>query len=294
MAVLPALSNSVGIAKRLTMSRFSRALVFSWSTLAGVLITTKGRPPIGALFLAPTAIFAISLGVYLLNDIFDSDIDKINAPNRPIPSHVVTSRNTSLFVALLFLAGISITYFLGPLALIIAAAEIALGISYSMRPINLKDRFLIKTLAIGAGGVLANLFGGAAIGIFNPILFYCAVMFVIFLFATSPINDLADYAGDKQSRRRTIPIVIGPTRTVELSIFASITPFVSAVVLSRFIDLNVVAIFLLSVLAARSIQLLWPLLNKGADVNLVRSNHKKMVVLHLLLQGAIIIGALAI
>ena len=234
------------------------------------------------------------LAVYLLNDIFDSDVDKINAPNRPIPSQAVTTKNTSLFVALLFSAGISIAYSLGPLALVFGAAEVSLGVCYSIRPINLKDRFLIKTFAIAAGGVLANLFGGAAVGIFNVVLIYSAVMFVIFLFATSPINDLADYTGDKQSRRRTIPIVIGPTRTVELSIFASITPFISAVILSRFIDLNVFAIFLLSVLGARSVQLLWPLLSKGTDAKLVRANHKKMVFLHFLLQGAIILGVLAI
>ena len=282
------------VATKLIRSRASRALVFSWSTVAGILITTKGHPPIGDLVLAPTGIFVIALSVYLLNDIVDSDIDRINAPTRPIPSQAASLKGTFVFLLFLSVIGMSIAYLLGPLAFVIGIMEIVLGVCYSMRPMCFKDRFLVKTFAIGAGGVLANFFGGASVGIFNLNLVYCAAMFVIFLFATSPINDLADYAGDKALNRRTIPIIIGPTRTVELSIFASVTPFISAVVLSRFLGINALSIFLLSVLAARSLQLLLPLVKQTSDLTIVRKRHKQMVPLHFVLLAAIVIGTIAL
>jgi geranylgeranylglycerol-phosphate geranylgeranyltransferase len=276
----------------LVRSRLSRAAVFTTATLSGVLVSTAGHPRLDVLLLAPLATFFVSLSMYLLNDIFDFEVDKINAPTRPIPSNRVSREEALVFVAMLDVIGLGIAAQFGWAPLGILGVATLIGICYSIRPFNLKDKFIVKTLSIGAGGIAVSIFGGAVSGEITPTLIFCAAMFLVFLFATSPLNDLADYAGDKTEQRRTIPIVIGPQRTIELSIVASITPLIGAVVLFPLLRLSYLSIVLLTLLSARALQLLIPLLSHGTDAGFVRKNHKQMVVLHFVLQGALACGAL--
>lgn len=273
---------------RLTRSRVTKASVFTFSTLAGVLIVTRGSFNPEILFLAPLSTFLISLAVYILNDLFDLEVDKINAPNRPLTTQVVTRREAVVFVLLLNVIGVSIGFMLGPITFLIALLEVLLGVLYSMKPFSFKNRFIVKTLSIGTGGVLANLFGGVASGIVNLDLIFCSAMFLIFVFSTSPLNDLADYIGDKSHNRRTIPIVIGPDSTIKLSIITSLAPPLFALVLFRSLSYNPLSVILLALIAARALQLIWPLAKSGTTFSTVRKQQKKMVYLHFLLQGALI------
>ncbi|MDG6995156.1 MAG: UbiA family prenyltransferase [Nitrososphaerota archaeon] len=275
-------------------SRISRASVYTFSTLAGILIATRWNASPTILLLAPLSTFLISLSVYVLNDLFDMEVDRINAPNRPLARQLVSRREALVFVLILNFVGAGIGFALGPLTFAIALCEIVLGLLYSLRPFNLKDRFIVKTLSIGAGGVLANLFGGVASGVVNLDLIFCSAMFLVFLFSTSPLNDLADYVGDKAQNRKTIPIVIGPSRTLRLSIVASLLPLASALIFFRLLSFNPLTIIFLSILAARALQLLLPLERSNAEPATVRKQHKKMVYLHFLLQGALVVGSLAL
>ena len=274
-------------------SRAIRASVFTWSSLVGVLITSKWDPAIIPLVLAPLSTFLIALGVYILNDLFDSSVDEINRPElkailRP------QRRDTFGLVVGLMSAGILIGYALGHLTLLISIAEVSVGALYSIRPFSLKDRFIVKTVSIGGGGVLANFFGGAAGGIIDPSLVFCSVMFLTFIFVTSPLNDLADYPGDLEGRRKTIPIVIGPENTIRLAMILSVVPFIAAVVFFQYVQLNMFSIIILFAVSVRALQLIWPMRNSNGDLTVVKKNHRKMIVLHFILQGAIGLGVLAL
>lgn len=273
---------------RLTRSRIKRASVFTFSTFAGVIIATRGNFSLEVLILAPLSTFLISLAVYVLNDLFDFEVDKINNPRRALTIQLVTRKEGFAFVILLNALGASIGFLLGPMTSLIALLEIMLGVFYSLGPFNFKDRFIIKTLSIGAGGVLANIFGGVASGIVNLDLIFCSAMFLIFLFSTSPLNDLADYPGDKSQNRKTIPIVIGPEKTVKLSIITSLAPPIIALILFQTLSFNLLSVILLAIIAARALQLLLPISKTGTRYSAVRRQWRKMVFLHFLLQGALI------
>ncbi len=284
--------SGVGKIWRLASSRLSRASVYAFSTLAGVLVATRGGAAISVLALAPLATFLISLGIYLLNDLFDTGADRINAPTRPIASKIVSKRAAALFVLCLSVLGAAIGFYLGRVPFLISLFEIFLGVCYSVRPFNFKDKFILKTLCIGVGGVSASIFGGAAAGIINADLIFSSAMFLVFLFSTSPLNDLADYDGDKAEHRKTIPIVIGPARTLRLSMIASIAPLVSYLILFSSLSFNPLSIICLALVAARAMQLLLPLAKTNANVTSVRKSHKQMVYLHYLLQGGLMLGSL--
>ncbi|MDG6922290.1 MAG: UbiA prenyltransferase family protein, partial [Nitrososphaerota archaeon] len=279
---------------RLARSRLIKASVYTFSTLAGILIATRGHFSPEVLLLAPLSTLLISLAVYVLNDLSDLEVDRINAPNRPLARQVVSKREGLGFVLVLSGLGTAIGYVLGPFTFVIALLEILVGVLYSIRPFNFKDRFIVKTLSIGAGGILANLFGGVASGIVNLDLIFCSAMFLIFIFSTSPLNDLADYVGDKSHNRKTIPIVIGPERTIKLSILTSIAPPIFALIFFKLLSFNPLSILLLALITIRSLQLLLPLAKTELSFATVRKHQKKMVYLHFLLQGALVVGSFAL
>lgn len=100
---------------------------------------------------------------------------------------------------------------------------------YSLPKISLKDKFVIKTCAIaiamacslllGASMYSGKDFGSEIAGTFGWIGFqtegqllypmFAGAMLALMVFVTSPLNDLGDIMGDKETGRRTIPIVFG-------------------------------------------------------------------------------------
>ncbi len=280
----------------LIRSRLKKATVYTFATFAGTIVATRGNTSAEVLVLAPLSTLVIFLGIYLLNDMFDLEVDKINAPTRPLATNTVTREQTLLLILLLDVLGLTISFlFLGIFALIVAVFEILLGILYSVRPFNFKDRFIVKTMTIGAGGVLSNLFGGVASGVVNSDLLFCSAMFLVYVFATSPLNDLADYTGDKAQHRKTIPIVIGPDKTIKLSVLTSLVPPIMSLLFYETLNFNFLAVGILSLIAAWSLRLLSPLWSsKEVNYSAVRKSQKRMVYLHFLLQGAFIIGSLAL
>jgi len=278
---------------RLVKSRFMRASVYTWATCVAVALSTGGIPDLLIIFLSALSTFLISLAVYIFNDMTDQEVDKINAPNRPLTLHSVKKTDAITLILMLNLVGIAIGYWLGPLAFLVTVAELLLGITYSVKPFSFKDRFLVKTFAIGAGGMLASIFGGVATSNnLNGSVIYAASLFLTFLFVTSPINDLADYVGDKAQGRRTIPIIVGQKNTVRLAIIVSIAPLLSSLTVLPGVGLSRLTLVLFTLLAARSIQLLTPLLKGYSSPELVRSQHKRMVPLHFLLQASLAAGTL--
>lgn len=279
---------------QLIESRCSRASVYTWATFISVLLSTNGLPNFMIILAASVSTFFMSLAVYIFNDIVDFEVDKINAPQRPLVSQPLKKNNVLILFLLLNIVGMTLGYWLGFNAFLITIGELLLGVTYSVKPFNFKDRFLFKTLIIGGGGILASLFGGVATNNVNGAVIYAASLFIIFLFVTSPINDLADYVGDKAQKRKTIPIIIGPKNTIKLAIISAVTPFISSVIVIPILNLTVLLWILYFFLGYISIKLLVPLLNNYSDLKKVRMHHKRMVPLHFFLQGALVLGTIPI
>ena len=277
---------------RLTVHRMKKASMFAFATFAGVMIATHGNFGHEVVLLAPLCTFVITLGVYLLNDLYDLEVDRANDLRTPLINKQITKTETFAFVIFLDFLGISIAYVLGPVVMAIAFLEILLGVLYSIRPFSFKDRFVVKTLSVGAGGFLANLSGGVASGVINSDLLFSSGMFLIFLLSTSSLIDLADSVGDRSQNRRTIPIVIGEKRTIKLSILTSIVPPICALIFFEMLNFDVLSIALLSLIAARSLQLLLPLLKSDVNLARARKQHNNMFYLLYLLQGALVVASL--
>ncbi len=146
-----------------------------------------------------------------LNDYFDSDVDAVNHPDRPIPSGRVTRQNALYFTTGLFILAIFLGLLAGALPLLIVMVNLIAMVSYELRfkrhgwSGNLIISWLVASIFV---------FGGAATytGVINP-LQRVAWLGLLAFFATlgrEVVKDIEDVAGD--IGRRTLPIVIGINR----------------------------------------------------------------------------------
>ncbi len=272
--------------------RIRIGFVFTTSTITGLLITTNFHPQLIQLFTVPLITLFATLAVYWMNDITDIKLDKINAANRPLAGGMVNKSEAIVFLTLLSLVALGLSYSVNTITLLFTTSYLIIGILYSSPKIALKDRFVLKTLSIAIGGFTTTLIGASVNGTLDGKDFVSAISFMMLLFVTSPINDLGDYIGDKECGRRTIPIVIGKKKTIVTSIAI---PFFMMMFFWFFfpnLGFSIKAPIAMTVLAMTSFLILRPMLSHLNDYKYIKSRHKKSLLLYYGLQASLLIGAL--
>ncbi len=146
------------------------------------------------------------------NDYRDIDIDRINQPQRPLPSGMVSLRAALIFSIVLATLSIVLAALISPIALAIAVGSIILLYVYS---VWLKSTVLLGNATVALISALSPIFGGVAAGNAGPSLWLGAIVFVG-IFAREVLKTLADYEGDNAHNVRTISTAVGPraARTV--------------------------------------------------------------------------------
>ena len=156
----------------------------------------------------------------VINDYFDVEIDRVNRPDRPIPSGQVSLPTARAYAVTLFLAGIGICLFTNELCIVIAVFNVLLLIGYAAW---LKRTPLLGNLAVSYLAGSMFLFGGALNGM--PGLVHVlpfAVMTFFAMLARELVKDAEDVEGDKASGAVTLPIRYGIRPTVLLALACAI------------------------------------------------------------------------
>jgi geranylgeranylglycerol-phosphate geranylgeranyltransferase len=151
-----------------------------------------------------------------LNDYYDHEVDKINHPERPIPSGLIEREQVLTFAILLFVPAFLLGLFINLEALAIVLISAAVMLSYEKR---LKRRGLLGNLQISwlVGSVF--LFGGVSVydGESDALL-RVAFLAVLAFFATlgrEITKDIEDLKGDRD--RVTLPMSMGPRGAANLA-----------------------------------------------------------------------------
>jgi geranylgeranylglycerol-phosphate geranylgeranyltransferase len=288
-------------------------LIYALATLTG-LLCIPGSLPLGVTsqqhtvdfivkaIVLPFSSFLIIVGMYVLNDLVDSNLDRINGKKRPIPTGLVTKKQAIMFILLTNVIGLILSLVTASqVGIIISTLLIIIGLMYSVPGIALKDRFLLKTLSIAFAMMLCLTLGAAstisststnADARSTLIVIYAGIMLGSMVFITSPFNDIGDTDGDKKAGRRTIPIALGSRNTVKLAILISAS-IITVSWLTYPIAFNGwLTPTLVTIVSALAIITIGGTLNKLHDRQYVRKQHKRSMPLHLLIQSALIIGVL--
>lgn len=174
--------------------------------------------------LAFLAAFSVAAGGNAINDYFDADADKVNRPNRPIPSGRMTAQEALRSAQILFMLGILISFFLfNVYCFVLAGLNSIVLILYSG---FLKRRGLPGNLAIGylVGSTL--LFGGLATSVLTRALTVSLIptelLILVLMAALSTvgrelIKAVQDMPGDRKSKLSTFPIRFGEKKAAILA-----------------------------------------------------------------------------
>jgi 4-hydroxybenzoate polyprenyltransferase len=311
----------------LLQSRKRWGIMYMLATVSGLFVPIAGVFPsiedhginsfLTTLLLKSAPLFAatflIITGMYVLNDLVDSDLDKSSGKKRPISSGQVTKAQARTFLIATNAAGIILALITFNLpSIIIALAIVGIGLMYSVPKICLKDRFVLKTASIAAASMLCLMLGSSyafnnsgtihnnhnyITGVLNsPILIctYAALMSGSIIFITSLLNDLGDVEGDKAFGRRTIPVVIGKKNTVILTMIIAAAMIVISWMSFYMLPTNIGLIcpILVSLVASVATIKMAEILKHLGDHEFIRKQHKKSMLWHLMLQSALIVGAL--
>jgi len=200
------------------ITRPLNSVVAGLAAVLGYLIAT-GTVTLPSLILI-VIVASITAAGNVLNDVFDLDIDRINRPDRPIPSGLVSLRAAKLYAALLFLLGVLLAASITVLALAIAVINSTMLIFYAMR---LKRTPLFGNIAVSYLAASIFLFGGAFAGPEGLIqnLPLAAITFLAMV-ARELLKDAEDIEGDTAGGAHTLPMVIGVRNTGLLAMACAI------------------------------------------------------------------------
>jgi geranylgeranylglycerol-phosphate geranylgeranyltransferase len=193
----------------LTITRPANSIVAGLAALLGYIVATGTLAPV-SLLLVPI-VSAITAAGNVFNDLCDLEIDRINRPERPLPSGTVTPEVAGILAASLFSAGLVLTIPAGLLCTIIAVANSLLLLFYARA---LKRTTLWGNVAVSYLTASIYPFGGALAGLagLERTLPLAGITFLAML-ARELLKDAEDVAGDSAAGARTIPIAHGVKKT---------------------------------------------------------------------------------
>jgi geranylgeranylglycerol-phosphate geranylgeranyltransferase len=195
--------------------RIELPLAAGTCVLAGGILAGAKLPAFSILLPGFLAGFFISASANILNDLFDLETDRVNAPDRPLPSGAVRPRD----VILLFLAasalGLAAAARLGPATLAIGAASWLAGVLYDWK---LKETGLPGNLSVSACLAALFVFGGAAAGgPWNPVVWSFAGIIFFFDLGEELGGGVMDMEGDRVRGARTVALRLGKRKALLLA-----------------------------------------------------------------------------
>jgi 4-hydroxybenzoate polyprenyltransferase len=187
-----------------------------WTVLLlGFYHSGNGLPFSGRMLWITLAATGLSGAVFILNQIFDIESDRINNKVYFLPKgYIKISKAWAMFAALNILS-IIISFSVSPTVGLIGLAILILGIVYSMPPFVVKDRPWPGFLTNAFGhGMLVFLLGYCALGgkllpgLIKSLPYFLSVA-AVYIGTT-----LADIEGDKRTGKRTLAVIWGMNRSV--------------------------------------------------------------------------------
>jgi len=189
----------------LRLLRLTNSLPATGLVLLGAHLT-GGWPPSRATLLAASAMWAITSFGYVTNDLYDIEADRINKPDRPLPSGQISRRSACAVAAILAASAIALASLIDMLALTAACFAIATLMGYNAW---LKRTVLIGNLIIATLSGATLFVGGYTVGQLRPLLWPSALV-SLFILAREILKTIEDVPGDRRAGMRTIATAWGP------------------------------------------------------------------------------------
>jgi len=177
------------------------------------------------------SVFLVSASILVLNDYFDVETDRINSPQRPIPSGLVSPSEALFFSFVLLFAGLLLSYLISIKVLLISILLSIIGFLYNR---YFKKSGLPGNLMVSISVGMTFIFGGASVGLpsHKMVLFFGLIAALIDL-GEEIAADAMDIKGDLLINSNSLAIQYGGSVALKISsyififvILLSLIPFI--------------------------------------------------------------------
>jgi len=161
-----------------------------------------------------SAVF-ISAAGYVINDVYDLEIDKINKPNRVLPSNKMTTKSAFWYSIILFSLGITSGFLTQKIGCIVLALINSFMMFYYAK--SLKKKFLMGNLVVAYAAGSSFIFGAISNSNLKNVFLISVVAF-LYTLVREIVKDIEDVDGDKKENSSTLPIILGSKKAAIITI----------------------------------------------------------------------------
>lgn len=199
----------------LRLFRFELPFTAGICVIVGQILALDALPTLPQMVFGFLAVFLVSASALILNDYFDVESDRINAPHRPVPAGLVSKGEVLALFILVSLAGFLFGALIHLLALVVLILVWTVGVLYNWR---FKQFGLLGNLMVSFSVGMTFIFGGVVVErVWEPAaLFFGAWAFLVNL-GEEIAADANDLAGDQPAGARSLAVLWGPETAIRVS-----------------------------------------------------------------------------
>jgi len=223
--------NRTRVVGLIRLVRFELPFSAGVCVVLGEFLAAGAIPSVSDLVLGFLSFFFISATALILNDYFDYEIDRVNAPERPLPAGMVTKQDVLALSIVVALLGMLSSALIGTTALLVVIVVWIVGLAYNWR---FKRAGLVGNLMVSFSVGMTFIFGGIVVD--HPtdiVVWWFGVVAMLINLGEEIAADALDIEGDKLIGSRSLAIVLGPQKALAISavifcvvVLVSTIPFV--------------------------------------------------------------------
>jgi len=169
--------------------------------------------------------FTLTAFAMVVNDIYDIEVDKVNEPDRPLPSGELSLKSAAIYAACLAFLGVLFSLIDGYTEFALASVSVLLSILYSK---SLKLLGLVGNIAVSYNVALPFLYAGIIEGEVRPTLFIFFLLAFLSNTGREVIKGIAELKGDSVRRVKTIAATKGASFAAKVgALFSLFAVFLS-------------------------------------------------------------------
>lgn len=198
-----------------SLFRFELPFTAGVCVIFGELLALGRLPSPSVMVLGFLSVFCVSAAALILNDYFDVESDRINAPERPLPAGFVTGRDVVLLSGVVTIVGFVSAYMISMEVFTVVVPVWVSGFLYNWR---FKKSGFIGNLIVCVSVGMTFIFGGIAVNRpFEKVVWFFALWVMLINLGEEIASDAMDMEGDRKAGSRSLALVYGPQNALKIS-----------------------------------------------------------------------------
>ena len=183
--------------------------------IIGQTVALGGFAPFGTMLQGFLLGFFLSSSAMIFNDYFDIEVDRVNSPQRPLPSGRITKTEAVFLGAGSAVLALGVAFRIAPVVFWVSLLLWILGFFYNWR---WKAHGLLGNLVVSINVAMTFLAGAFSVGqILNPAVWLFSLIAFLFDLGEEIAGDAMDMEGDKKRGSRSLAIRFGRKKALQIS-----------------------------------------------------------------------------